>query len=150
MRAVSIVAAGARHFSGVAAQALLIAAIIAALALALGPVYRPADFIAGTDSAAAGRSRAWLSLGDDARTTTITGGSSYTIVGGGFDPAVGVAINLAEPGCCRFFTVWPSADGTISFTADALGPGTYEVRASQRLNPRKLTPMAQMTFEVGG
>jgi hypothetical protein len=54
MRAVSTFASITRHLGGVVTQALLIAAIVALMALLLSPVYRPADWIAGTEGAAAG------------------------------------------------------------------------------------------------
>jgi len=53
MRAVSTVASGLRHSAVAVAEALLIAAILAALLLALSPVYKPADFLAGPGSAQA-------------------------------------------------------------------------------------------------
>jgi len=150
MKVVSAGASAVRHVLGVSAQAILIFAILAALLLTLSPIYKPAQFLAGIGAVDAGRTHAWLSLGGDARLASISTSADYTIVGGGFEPGVGVAINLAEPGCCRFFTVWPNADGQISFVAATMGPGTYEVRAYQRLNPRKLTFMASTSFDVGG
>jgi len=150
MRAVSTVASGLRHSAVAVAEALIVAAIIAGLLLALSPVYKPADYLAGTKAAEAGRGQAWLSLSDDLRIAAVSSGSQYTIIGGGFDPSTPVSINLGEPGCCRFFNVYPTADGTIGFTATAAGPGTYEVRAYQQLRGRKPTLMATLTFEVGG
>ena len=150
MRAVSTVASGLRHSAVAVAEALLVAAIVAALLLALSPVYQPADYLAGTESAQAGRNQAWLSLSDDARIAAVSTGSQYTVVGGGFDPTTAVSINLGEPGCCRFFNVYPTTDGNIGFTGTAAGPGTYEVRAYQQLRGRKPTLMATLTFEVGG
>ena len=55
MRIVSTAAATMRHSFGAVAEALLAAAIIAALLLALAPVYQPADFLAGTEQAAAAK-----------------------------------------------------------------------------------------------
>ncbi|HVL53581.1 MAG TPA: hypothetical protein VM344_04920 [Vitreimonas sp.] len=55
MRAVSTAASVVRHSLGAVGEALLIAAIIAALLLALAPVYKPADFLAGTGSAQAAK-----------------------------------------------------------------------------------------------
>lgn len=74
MRAVSTVASGLRHSAVAVAEALLIAAILAALLLALAPVYKPADFLAGTESAQAARERGSISVPDGvfAGTTTAT------------------------------------------------------------------------------
>jgi hypothetical protein len=55
MRAGSAIAAGGRHAFEVGLQALVIAAIIAAVALAMSAVYRPAGFVAGLDTADAAR-----------------------------------------------------------------------------------------------
>ena len=55
MRAVFTAVSAARHSAVAIAEALLVAAIIAALLLALSPVYKPADFLAGTQGADAAR-----------------------------------------------------------------------------------------------
>ena len=55
MRVVSALASTTRHSVGAVAEALLVAAIIAALLLAFAPVYQPADFLAGTESAQAAK-----------------------------------------------------------------------------------------------
>ncbi len=54
MRARSAAASVVRHVGGLAAEALLIAALVAAVALFFSPVYAPAKFLAGTDNAFAG------------------------------------------------------------------------------------------------
>ena len=52
MKAVSTVAAsGVRHLAGVGLQALLIVGIVAALLLALSPMFRPAEGLAGINGA---------------------------------------------------------------------------------------------------
>jgi hypothetical protein len=86
MRAFSIAGSGVRHVAGVAAQALLIAAIVAIVALVLSPLYQPASWIAGTDRAAAGRMGTInVSFGSgDARAATTEGGSIFTATGCGF------------------------------------------------------------------
>ncbi len=151
MRAGSLATSGFRHALVAIGEAVVVALIIATVLLALSPLYRPAETLSGTSAVDAGRARGWLSLaGDDLRLASVSAGGTYTVVGGGFQAGVGVTINLGEPGCCRFFTVWPNADGEIAFTTTAVGAGTYEVKAFQRLNPRKLTLMASLTFEVAG
>jgi hypothetical protein len=55
MRPISAAASIMRHSIGALGEAMLVAAIIAALAFALAPVYAPADFLAGTGEAAAGK-----------------------------------------------------------------------------------------------
>jgi hypothetical protein len=57
---------------GVAAEALLIAAIVAAIALALAPVYKPADIVAGTGTAAAARTTARITVPDGVYAGTTT------------------------------------------------------------------------------
>ena len=55
MRIISTGAAAMRHSAIAVAEALIVAAIVAALLLALAPVYQPADFLAGTESAQAAK-----------------------------------------------------------------------------------------------
>jgi len=55
MRILSAGAAAMRHSAIAVAEALIVAAIVAALLLALSPVYQPADFLAGTESAQAAK-----------------------------------------------------------------------------------------------
>jgi len=55
MRILSAGAATMRHSAIAVAEAVLVAAIVAALLLALAPVYQPADFLAGTESAQAAK-----------------------------------------------------------------------------------------------
>jgi hypothetical protein len=86
MRAVSFGAGLARHVAGVGAQAILLVAILAALALLLSPLYTPANWIAGTDDAAAGRlGTINVSFGDGAaRLAEEDAGSIFTADGCGF------------------------------------------------------------------
>jgi hypothetical protein len=147
----------ARSTAGVALEGLLILAILAAGLLCVGVLMNgtPGDADAALAGGRGHGSQAWLGLSTAQLASTdsapaVPAGSEYTVVGGGFQPGVGVTINLGEPGCCRFFTVWPSADGTIGFTTTAVGPGTYEVAAYQRFNARKLTLMATLAFDVAG
>ncbi len=55
MKALSSATGVVRHTLGAAAEALLLAAIIAALLIALAPVYAPAGFLSGTQGVDAGR-----------------------------------------------------------------------------------------------
>jgi len=81
MRAVSTVASGLRHSAVAIAEALLVAAIIAGLLLALSPVYQPADFLAGTESAqAGGRVSVTLSLASASAAAVSTSSSSVSFV----------------------------------------------------------------------
>src|SRR5947207_12586664 len=86
MRAMSTAASAARHLGGVGMQPLIIFAIIAALLLALSPVYKPADFMAGTRnaSAAAPKGDSWIELSQPAGAarTSITLGSTVTFATG--------------------------------------------------------------------
>ncbi len=68
------------------AEALLVAALIAALLLALSPVYKPADFLAGADRAAAAQktSPSWIELNQPvgAAGTPVRLGSTVTFATG--------------------------------------------------------------------
>ncbi len=55
MKALSSATGVVRHTLGAAAEAILLAAIIAALLLALSPIYAPAGFLSGTQGVDAGR-----------------------------------------------------------------------------------------------
>jgi hypothetical protein len=80
MRAASTAAWVVRHVGGVGAQALLVFAIIVAILLALSPVYKPADFLAGTRDAraAAVKGDAWIHLDETARIAAPSLGSTVT------------------------------------------------------------------------
>lgn len=69
MKAVAAVTCCVRHASGAVAEALLVAAIVAALALALSPLYGPARTITGAGGADAARLAVTISLAGDARTS---------------------------------------------------------------------------------
>ena len=73
MRAVSATASGFRHLSGVGLQALIIVGIVAALLLALSPVFAPAEDLAGINGAnARGGANITVPDGRFAGTTTAT------------------------------------------------------------------------------
>jgi hypothetical protein len=61
MRAASTAASAVRHIGGVGVQALIVFAILAAILLALSPVYEPADVIVGTRSVGA-QGTSWIEL----------------------------------------------------------------------------------------
>jgi hypothetical protein len=84
MRAASTAAWVVRHVGGVGAQALIIFAIIAALLLALSPIYEPADFLAGTRDAraAALKGDSWIRLNETARIAAPSLGSTITFATG--------------------------------------------------------------------
>jgi hypothetical protein len=69
------------HVLGVSAQALVIFAIIAAILMTLAPIYRPANFLAGTDRAMAAKN-AGTSAGISVPDTTF-GGTSVAVAGAG-------------------------------------------------------------------
>jgi hypothetical protein len=74
-----------RHASGAMAEALLLAAIVAALALALSPVYAPANYLAGTDRALASQlGTITVDMGSGASGPTKSSGSIFTASGCGF------------------------------------------------------------------
>jgi hypothetical protein len=160
MRAVSTVASGLRRSAVAIAEALVVAAIIAALLLALSPVYQPADFLAGTESAQAAKGGNGGGGGGgkgggkppaSAATLSVTpnpapaGGTIYTVSGSGFGSNQMVAISLANPGCCLAFNVLASSTGTLSFTATTGSPGTYYITA---IRYGSTTVLARTSFVV--
>ena len=74
MRAVSSTASVVRHISGVGLQALIIVGIVATLLLALSPVFKPAEDIAGIAGVSAARTTGHITVPDGvfAGTTTAT------------------------------------------------------------------------------
>jgi hypothetical protein len=72
MRALSTVAGVARHALGAGTEAILLATILAALLLALAPVYGPARTLTGSRDAAAARGAIAVPDGVFASTTTAT------------------------------------------------------------------------------
>lgn len=75
-------------------------------------------------------------------------GTTYHVAGSGFKPDLAVNINLAQPYCCRAFTVIADSSGNWAFETGTNLAGTYKVDAYQRLNGRKLTLMGSTTFVV--
>jgi hypothetical protein len=147
MRAVSIVASGARHFSGVAAQALLIAAIIAALALALGPVYRPADFIAGTDTAAAARGgKSAASL--EANPHFVGPGQGFVVRGAGYAPGKQTWVKIETAESTSYVAAGVDAAGNLSVGLTLWTPGRASLTALQTGNNGRWAVMANCWVEV--
>src|SRR6266508_136669 len=62
MRAGSAAASTGRHVAGAVLEGLLLAALIAALLLALSPIYAPARSISAGHVSAAARGTSWISL----------------------------------------------------------------------------------------
>ena len=148
MNIVRIPAAMTRHTLAAVAEAVLLAVIVTAL-LGLAAPASPSTNLAGVGTVAAGKpgpaTTATLSVSPN---PVGAYGKSYTVKGSGYKVGTFVAIQLYEPGCCRFFSIMPDAYGNIGFTTTTAGPGTYKVEARQRLNSRKTTLMAAATFTV--
>ena len=140
-----------RHAVLAIAEAALLALIATALLGLMGPGYTPAGDLGGIQSVSAGKPPRESS---GSATLTVTPnpvgayGTSYSVRGSGYKVGVFVAIQLYEPGCCRFFSIMPDASGNIGFTTTTAGPGTYKVEARQQLGGRKTTLMATATFVV--
>jgi len=148
MRAVSTVASGLRHSAVAVAEALIVAAIIAGLLLALSPVYQPADFLAGTESAQAakgGRAASRAAAGLTSSCNPCTAGSVVQFTGSGFDPSEAKAIlNLA--GAWTATAVY--GDGSVAFDWPYFQmPGAYTVTAYQHQGQR-LVAVASVTVTV--
>ena len=91
MRARSAAASVVRHVGGVAAEATLVAALVATVALALSPVYAPAKFVSDTGKAEAASKNSYsitLVVTVGAAPTAVTYGSSVTTLSvyGSVDP----------------------------------------------------------------
>jgi len=147
MRAVFTVASGARHFTGVALQALLIAVIVAALALALGPVYRPADFIAGTDSAAAakgGRTAASL----DASPHQVARGERFNVHGSGYTTGQATWVKVVTPTSTGYYAAGVDAAGNLSVGLELWDSGHASLTALQMGSNGRWSVMANCSVEV--
>lgn len=136
MRSITTLASVARHVVGVGLEALLIVAIVMTLLLALAPVYRPADLLAGTTDAQAGR-RYTATL--RAEPDTVHAGDRFDVHGCGYDVDLGNVIvrftggswgSALDSGGCF------SIDGIPALSGDTLAPGTYEVSAYQKVGRR--------------
>lgn len=87
MRALSTAASGARHSMIAIAEALLVAVIFAAVLLALSPISKPAESLAGVESVQAGALKGSIQVTFGTSTTTLTlsaEGSIFTSFGCGF------------------------------------------------------------------
>jgi hypothetical protein len=82
MRALSNASSAVRHTLEVSTQALLIAAILAAILLALSPIYRPANVLVGSGRASAGHALTGNSItvvgASDAARVAVAYGSEVT------------------------------------------------------------------------
>ena len=134
MKAGSAAASGARHIVGVSLQALLIFGILAAILMALSPVYKPASDLAGTGSASAARDR--YSGYVRAYPSTVAAGESFDVYGCSYDTRLGnVIVGFTGGG-------WGSpldADGCFeiedipALSGDTLAAGVYDVTVSQQV-----------------
>lgn len=126
MKAVPAATGAMRHVGGVAAQALLIAAIVALLALVLSPLYAPAKTITGAADVNAGRNGAGSSIvvvgAETARVAAMYGGEVTTLSTLGKDfYLVYVRVTCVQDGRA-VFEVWKNiktgdwtTDGYASF-----------------------------------
>ena len=120
-----------RHASGAMAEALLFAAIVAALALALGPVYAPAKLVAGGGIADAGRA--------GGNTITIVGMSGASRVAATYGSDVTTYSTLARDYYLVYVRVTCSQDGAGVYeswrniktgTWDTSGYATFSLSSS--------------------
>lgn len=114
MKAGSAAASGVRHLSEVGLQALIIVGIVAALLLALAPLFGPAEDLAGLDGAnAGGRGHASISVPDGAfggtTTATVNPGGDVLVMARCYQGESVVYLEVLPPG----------PDKTVTFT---LGP----------------------------
>jgi hypothetical protein len=115
MRALSTAASVVRHSVGAVGEALLIAAIIAALLLALAPVYAPANFLSGTgvaDAARGGNRGARLAADLQPSCNPCALGTTVHFNGSGFDASQGKAMLNIGGG---WTSTRVAADGSVSF-----------------------------------
>lgn len=131
-----------RHTLLVMLEAIVIAAIVI---VTIGFVAPAGDLPAVPAAAAGPATSATLTVTPN---PVAAGGATYTVRGSGYKVGTYVAIQLYEPGCCRFFSIMPDAYGNIAFSTTTAGPGSYKVEARQRLGGRKTTLMASTSFTV--
>jgi hypothetical protein len=145
---VSTAASGVRHLLGVSLQALLIVAIIGLVMIALSPVYKPANDLAGGGQALAAHGRYPGTL--VATPNTLQAGDYFDVTGCGYDRTLGnVKIGftggswgsaLDAKGCFTITDI-PALSG------DTLPAGTYEVSAYQ-YSHRKWVETGETTITV--
>lgn len=137
MKAGSAAASGARHVIGVSLQALLIFAIVGLIVLALGPSYKPADFLAGTARVDAAKQKysgyAW------AEPNVVQAGDYFDVYGCDYDTKLGNVIvgftaggwgsPLDEDGCFEI-------EGIPALSGDSLAAGVYDITISQEVRGR--------------
>jgi hypothetical protein len=146
MQAGPTVAKGARHVLGVGTQAVLVAAIVAAIALAMSAIYPPAGFVSGVQDADAGKGRAGRDASALWATCDPCDTSGLTIRGTGFDRSKAYAW-LNFNGATTMTEV--SAAGEITHSWPYFDqPGTYWVRAYQPAKGGKVVLVAETTVTV--
>jgi hypothetical protein len=148
VRAVSAAASGVRHLAEVGLQALIIVGIIAALLLALAPLFGPAEDLAGVDAAnARGHGHASISVADGT-----FGGTTVATVEAGGDV-------LAKAECYQgdslvYFEIFPPGpDNTVTFTLGPTplwqgGDATCTAQAGNWAKNGRWRAVAKTTFEV--
>ena len=159
MRAVSTVASGLRRSAVAIAEALVVAAINAAILLALSPVYKPADFLAGTERAQAARGGGNRDGGGTTASCTISPNpiaayDRWTVIASGlptgaFDGTrmTGAVIHIQiDNGTGVTGWKFQTADGTYSYTT-ASPAGTTTVTFSDWTHG-KPKPVATCTVTV--
>jgi hypothetical protein len=147
MRAVSTAASAARHVTGVTAQALLIAAIIAAIALALSPLYQPANWAIGTDSAAAARpDRSTASL--EATPHQVGRGQSFAVNGTGYQTGKTTWVKVETATSIGYYSASVDAAGNLSVGLELWEAGRASLTALQTNSKGRWTVMASCWVEV--
>lgn len=147
MRAVSAAAAAARHLAGVSLQALVIFAIIAALLLALSPIYKPAEFLAGTSTVEAAKPGSAASLTCRATPDPVSVGGIYTISGSGYPTGKQLVIEVTDDHGTLVLFTGAKSDGSISASAYASWSGDHSVRIKDN-SRRKPAVIGTCAFSV--
>jgi uncharacterized protein with LGFP repeats len=167
MKAVPAATGAMRHVGGVAAQALLIAAIVALLALVLSPLYAPAKTITGAADVNAGRNggSSIVVVGSDtARVASVYGGdvTTFSTLAKDFY-LVYVRVTCTQDGA-RVFEAWENiktgtwdTDGYATFTMAGSSWGGGGAMCSADLlsavmkgGRRVYNELATTSFFVGG
>ena len=147
MRAVSTAASAARHVTGVAAQALLIAAIIAAVALVLSPLYQPANWAIGTDPAAAARpDRSTASL--EANPHQVGRGQAFAVNGTGYQTGKQTWVKVDTATSTGYYSASVDAAGNLSVGLELLDAGRASLTALQLNSKGRWMVMASCWVEV--
>jgi hypothetical protein len=136
MRAGPAIASGGRHVVGVGLQALLVAAIVGAIALAMSGVYRPAGFLAGVEGVDAGRGQPTASLVADP--SRVDAGQTFHVRGNGFDRTKQTWLRVTTTEATSWYPAPVDSSGDIAVGLELWNHGRANLAAFQSAKGKTL------------